>query len=121
MTFVSNFGRGGAFNILDSHPKQQAQQAKRSRVILTNSINIINSVQPHTEFLAGLAGQYTDKQGIKHMAEDLNQATRRFPLLLVIREDDFDIMFNKGFVDKDSHAYRQYVTYETVSGNMKKS
>ena len=117
--FIKNFGRGGVFNLFDTHPRQQAQQAKNSRVILTNAVNIVNSVEPYMQFLNGLAGEYKDRDGVEHEAEDKNQAYRRFPLIICVRETDFDILFNRGFVDKDSHAYRQYIMYERACGSLK--
>jgi len=117
--FIKNFGRGATFNIFDTHPRQQAQQAKHSRVVLTNAVNIVNSVEPYMQFMDGLAGQYQDRDGIQHQAEDKNQSYRRFPLIMCVRENDFDILFNRGFVDKDSYAYQQYDRYERVRGSMK--
>lgn len=118
--FFEAFGRGGTFNIFDTHPKEaQAQQAKYTRVVLTNAVNIVNSVQPYREFLDGLAGQYVDKEGIQHNAEDINQAYRRFPLIIHVHEDDLEILLNKGFMDKDSYAYQQYYMSERIRGNLK--
>lgn len=117
--FVKNFGRGGVFNIFDTHPRQQAQQAKNSRVILTNAINMVNSVEPYDKFLNGLAGEYKDRDGVEHEAEDKNQAYRRFPYIMRVRENDFDLLINLGFVNKDTHAYHQYVMYERVRGSLK--
>jgi len=117
--FITTFGRGGTFNIFDTHPRQQAQQAKHSRVILTNAVNIVNSVQSYMDFMNGLAGQYTGKDGVQHYAEDETQSYRRFPMIMCVREEDFDVLFNRGFVDKDSHAYQQYTTYEHVRGSLK--
>ena len=117
--FIKNFGRGGVFNIFDTHPRQQAQQAKNSRVVLTNAVNIVNSVEPYMKFMDSLAGEYKDRDGIQHVAEDKNQAYRRFPLIMCVRERDFDVLFNRGFVDKDSHAYQQYDRYECVRGSLK--
>ena len=118
--FIRNFGRGGTFNIFDTHPRQQAQQAKHSHVILTNSVNIVNSVEPYITFMDGLAGEYSDRDNIKHVAEDKNQAYRRFPMILHIRENDFDILFNRGFADDDTSAYQQYELFKCVRGSIMK-
>lgn len=76
--FIQQFKPQGTYRILDTHPGKEAQQAKHSRVILINALNIINGVQPYEEFIAGLAGTYTDKYGIHHQAEDENQAWRNW-------------------------------------------
>lgn len=117
--FYQTFGRGGTFNIFDTHPKNQAQQAKNTHIILTNAVNIVNGVEPYIEFMDGLAGSYTDKHGVRHEAEDKNQSYRRFPMILCVREGDFDVLFNKGFVDKESWAYNQYSLYNNVCGSIK--
>ena len=119
--FISNFTREGTFAIFDSHPKVQSQQVKNSRIVLQNYVNIVNGIEPYADFLDGLAGEYVDKEGKKHIAEDKDQATRRFQQILCIREDEFDILFNRGFVDKNSHLYKQFDMYERVRGSMSKA
>ncbi len=118
--FFQAFGRGGTFNIFDTHPRAgQSQQAKHTRVVLTNAVNIVNSVQPYREFLDGLAGGYKDRAGIQHEVEDANQAYRRFPLIIHVHEDDLEILLNQGFMDKDSYAYQQYYMSERIRGSLK--
>lgn len=118
--FIKQFKPQGTYKILDPHPKPVAQQAKYSRVILTNAVNIINGVQPYDEFIAGLAGTYTDKRtGIHYQAEDDTQAWRRFPMILCVHEDDFDVLLNEGFVNNDMSAIKTMGTYAHVRGSMK--
>lgn len=117
--FIRQFGGNGAFRILDPHPKKIAQQAKHSRLILTNVVNIINGVQPYDEFIAVLAGTYTDRDGVQHKAEDENQAWRRFPLILCVRPDDFSVLVNQGVVDNDLSSVKAMHTYARVRGSLK--
>lgn len=117
--FVRKFGANGAYRVLDMHPKKQAQQAKNSRVILTNMVNIINGVQPYNEFISGLAGTYMDKYGEQHEAEDENQAWRRFPLIIRVTEQDFDILINYGFVNNDLRAMKTMIQYANVRASLK--
>lgn len=116
--FVQNFSREGTFAIFDSHPKVQSQQVKNSRIVLQNYVNIVNGIEPYTDFLAGLAGEYTAKDGTKHKAEDRNQVFRRFQQIICIREEEFDVLFNRGFIDRDSSLYSQYDLYNRVRGSM---
>lgn len=118
--FVSNFTREGTFAIFDTHPKTQSQQVKNSRVVLQNVVNIVNGVEPYADFLDGLAGEYKDKDGNLHIAEDKNQVYRRFQQIICIREEDFDILYNRGFLDKNSFYYKQYDMYAKVCGSMSK-
>lgn len=116
--FISQFTREGTFAIFDSHPKVQSQQVKNSRIVLQNFVNIVNGVEPYVDFLDGLAGEYVDKNGVEHIAEDKNQVYRRFQQIICIRENDYDVLFNRGFLDKDSHLYKQYDLYNRVRGSM---
>lgn len=117
--FIQQFKPQGTYRLLDTHPGKEAQQAKHSRVILTNALNIINGVQPYEEFIAGLAGTYTDKHVIHHHAEDENQVWRRFPMILRIRENDFDVLINEGFVNNDLSSIKTMTMYANVRGFMK--
>ena len=116
--FIHQFGSNGAYRLLDPHPRKIAEQAKHSRVILNNALNIINGVQPYEEFIAGLAGTYTDKFGTHHEAEDENQAWRRFPMILCVRENDFDVLINQGFVNNDLSSIKTMSIYSHVRGSM---
>ena len=82
-------------------------------------INIVNSVQPYTEFLDGLAGEYTSKNGETQHAEDKGQSYRRFPFFLVLHEEDYDLGMNKG-VFEGTREYEQYMTYRGIRGNMQR-
>lgn len=119
VTLIKQFGREGVFRLLDPHPGKEAQQAKHSRVILCNKITILNGVQPYAEFISGLAGNYTDRFGVQHEAEDENQAWRRVPLILCVKMDDFTVLVNKGFVDDDLDSIKTLYQYAHVRGRMK--
>lgn len=111
--------RENVFNVFDSHPTKQRQNIKYGSVALNNTVNIINSVQPYQDFLNGLAGEYTAKDGTVYEAEDKNQSYRRFPLITEIHEEDFDLYINRGFME-DSKAFEQYYSYKNIRGNMQK-
>ena len=117
--FIKQFGRNGTFRLLDPHPKKIAQQAKHSRVILCNTMNIINGVEPYEQFINGLAGTYIDQGGVQHEAEDDTQAWRRIPVILRVTEDEFTIWLNKGFVDDDLSSIKTMYMYSMVRANMK--
>lgn len=112
-------GRGNVFNVFDTHPTKQRQNVKYSSVCLCNDVNIVNSVQDYTEFLEGLAGGYTDKSGEKHEAEDKGQSYRRFPFIIPLHTEDFDLLLNKGFVEETGN-YEEYIEHKRLVGNMQK-
>lgn len=113
---VSTFNRGQVFNMFDSHPTGARQNIKYSSIRLINTINIINGIEPYEDFLNGLAGEYTDKYGNLYKAEDKSQAYRRFPIIICLREKDFDVLFNKGVFD-NTREFLQYVTYKSITGS----
>lgn len=112
-------GREGVFNVFESTPTNTRQNIKYGSVRLNNSINIVNSVQSYEDFLDGLAGEYIDKRGEKHKAEDKGQSYRRFPFFLVLHENDYDLGMNKGVFD-GTREYDQYMIIRGLRGNMYK-
>lgn len=112
-------GRGNVFNVFDTHPIRAKQNVKYSSVTLCNSVNIVNSVQSYKEFLDGLAGEYAEKNGQKQKAEDKSQSYRRFPFLIPLHEEDFDLLMNKGFYE-GTREYEQYIQYKNIRGNMQR-
>lgn len=112
-------GRGNVFNIFDTHPGKQKQNIKYGSINLCNKVNIVNSVQPSMEFLDGIAGEYTDRDGILHEVEDKKQSYRRFPFVIDIHEESFDFYVNSGFINRTSQ-YDNYVVQENILGNMQR-
>lgn len=112
-------GRGNVFNIFDTHPTKQMQNVKYSAVNLCNCVNIVNGVDGYNEFLDGLAGEYVDRYGEEHKAEDKGQSYRRFPFIIPIHENDFDLFINKGFMD-GTREFEEYIEYRHIRGNIQK-
>ena len=113
--------RGNVFNVFDTSPKRQKQNIKFGSVNLINTVNIVNSVQPFKEFLDGLVGEYTDRDGVEHIAEDDEKAQsyRRFPFIMPLRADDFDILINQAYMSGDTR-YDEYIKYQNIRGNFGK-
>lgn len=118
-TFIADFGRSGTFDMLDMHPTDSAQNVKYGSTRLINQFNIINGVESYKEFLSGLAGEYTDKNGKSHKAEDKSQSFRRIAIILCLREDDFDCLINKG-VANGTREYEQYIEHKNMIGSFAK-
>lgn len=112
-------GRENVFNVFDPFPPDIKQNIKYGSVRLNNAINIVNSVQAYSEFLDGLAGEYTDKSGETQKAEDKGQSYRRFPFFLVLHEEDYDFGMNKGVFD-GTREYEQYMILRNIRGNMQR-
>ncbi|MCM1166726.1 MAG: replication protein [Lachnospiraceae bacterium] len=115
--FVGEFGRN-IFNIFDPFPKRIAQHKKYGNVTLLNAVNIVNAVEPYSDFLNGLAGEY-QSNGIEYHAEDIGQAYRRFPLIIHVYENDYDLMINKGIIE-GTREFTQYYTHKGIIGNLEK-
>ena len=104
-------GRGSTFNVFDTKPQESKHNKKYGSVSLVNEYNIVNSVQPWSEFLDGLAGAFKDKDtGDMIEAEDnqRSQAYRRFPIIIRVHPYQYDIIINKGFFEKST----DYLTVE---------
>lgn len=112
-------GRGNVFNVLDTHPVKKRQNVKFGSINLINKVNIINSVQSYSEFLDGLAGEYTARNGEKMSSEDKNQSYRRIPFIINLHEEDFDLLVNKGFIENSSN-FEEFEQYKNICGNFQK-
>ena len=55
----------------------------------------------------------------EHGDADKGQAWRRFPMIIPLHEDCFDLMINRGFIE-DSKAFREYIEYKGIRGNLQK-
>ena len=111
-------GRGNVFNVFDTHPTRQKQNIKYGSISLCNEVNIVNSVQPWSEFLNGLSGEYTTKNNELMKAEDKTQSYRRFPMIIPVRAEDYDILINKGFLGEGD--YLEYYENKHIVANMRK-
>lgn len=109
-------GRGNVFRVFDTFPRKQRQNVKYGYVSLCNVVNIVNSVQGYREFLDGLAGEYK-RNGEEHKAEDKGQSYRRFPIILPLREEDFDVLLNSGYIN-NTDTYEEFIRYATIRGSM---
>ena len=113
-SLLSQWSRGEVFDMFDTYPTTSMHNVKYSAVRLVNEINIVNGVQPYSEFLDGLTGMYKDV-----LAEDPSQSRRRFPIILCLREDDFDVLINSG-VAQGTREYDQYFGYKDIQGSFKR-
>lgn len=115
-TLINQFGRDEVFDLFDSHPTDSYHNIKYGSIKLVHSVNIINGIEPYSTFLDGLAGEYTSKDGTRYSAEDKGQAYRRFPLILRLREEDFDVLLNKG-VAEGTREFETYLGYYGLLGS----
>lgn len=88
--------RENVFNTFDTHPSKSKQHVKYGSVSLVNTVNIVNSVQPYRDFLDGLAGEYVS-HGEEFHAEDKRQSYERFPVIIPIHAEDFELLFNRSY------------------------
>ena len=112
-------GRENVFNVFDPFPPNVRQNIKYGSVSLKNAVNIVNSIQPWSEFLDGLAGEYKDSCGNVRKAEDKSQSYRRFPFFLVLHENDYDLGMNKGLFD-GTREYEQYYMLNGIKANFRR-
>lgn len=111
-------GRRNAFKYLNPFPAKARKNVKGASTLPVNAITIITGPEPYERFLEGLAGTYVDKHGTPHTAENDAQSFRRFPIIIPVRSDEFDILINRGFID-DEGSFREYIAYEGFRQNMR--
>jgi hypothetical protein len=109
-TLIKKFGRTELFQFLSPFPTRQLFNVKNSSTQLLNTVTILTGPDPYEKFLDGLAGDYIDRFGTPHEAENKAQAYRRFPIIIPVREGQFSLLVNKGFVNgsRDFEEYERY-------------
>lgn len=63
-------------------------------------------------------GIYTDRDGKQIVAEDKNQSYRRFPFIIPLHEEDFNLLVNKGFF-YGTGQFTEWEEYNHIRGNLK--
>lgn len=90
--------RGNLFNVFDPHPNgaDNVQDVKYGSAILLNYINIVNSVEPYTDFMDSLVELDDPHDPAKfRLPEDRGQAYRRFPYIFELKEGKIYVYINK--------------------------
>ncbi len=115
-TLINQFGRKQVLEMFEMFPKKVSFHKKYGSVVLFNSVNIINGIQPYDQFLDGLVGEYVDSKGVQHRSEtkDKEQIYRRVPLVISIDDDDYKILLNDGY--QNNGTTLKYNEYQTVNG-----
>ena len=108
--------RDNLFNVFDCFPSNRRQNIKYDSISLNNRYNIINTVMPWSDFIKGLAGEYIAWDGRHIFSEDANQSSRRFPIIMPLQKDYYDVYLNEGWLDPDGD-YSEYVAYRQIIGN----
>lgn len=110
--FISTFGREVVFNSLfQVHPDPTDFNIKYGQTVLRHTVNIVTSVEDVNEFALALAGEYTDKRGVRYKGEEqqILQAYKRIWGLSEVTEAEINVMFNRGYYDGAAlEYYKQY-------------
>lgn len=106
-------GRGNVFTVFDNNPTKQKQSIKYGSINLINMVNIVNSVQPWQEFFEKLV---KTKDGEN---EDIGQGMRRFPFIIPLHDEDFDLYVNKGYF-YGTNLFTEWEEYKNIQGNFGK-
>ncbi|HBA48496.1 MAG TPA: hypothetical protein DCZ91_12000 [Lachnospiraceae bacterium] len=112
-------GRSNVYNVFDTHPTKQKQNVKYASVGLVNAVNIVNSIQPYVEFLETLAGVNKEKEDAANEYAQKSQSYRRFPLIINVHPEEFDIYVNKGFLSQNE-TYLDYEAHKNFYANMRR-
>ena len=112
-------GKENFFNVFDTHPTKQRQNVKNSSISLCNVVNIINGQEDYIEFLDNIV-RIKDENGNWVIGEDKGQSYRRFPFIIPLHDEYFDLMVNKGYFSGDRELFAEYEEYNHIRGNMAK-
>ncbi len=112
-------GRRNVFRYLNPFPGKTRMNVKNASTLPVNTITIITGPEDYETFLDGLAGKYVDRWGKQHDPENDRQSYRRFPIIVPVRSDEFDVLVNKGFVNGNDDEFKEYIAYEGFRQNMR--
>lgn len=89
-------------------------------VRLLNAVNIFTGIESYSDFLENLAGNYRDKDGNEHDAEDPVQAYRRMPFVAEVTAETVTFYLNKGFASPGSslETFRVFESFAVMQANM---
>ena len=110
-------GKENFFNVFDTHPTKQRQNVKNSSISLCNVVNIINGQEDYIEFLDNIV-RIKNEDGDWVIGEDKGQSYRRFPFIIPLHDEYFDLMVNKGYFSGDRELFSEYEEYNHIRGNM---
>lgn len=110
-------GRTGVWKVFDDHPGVDDVRILYGTTRLVHEVNIITRVTPYRAYLDDLAGDYTDRFGTEHHAEDARQAYGRFPFVHEVTADEIGVYVNKGFIT-DTREFYEFQKLATMRANM---
>lgn len=113
-------GKENFFNVFDTHPTNQRQNIKNSSVSLCNVVNIVNGQEDYIEFLDNIVKVRDEAKKEWSVGEDRGQSYRRFPFIIPIHDEYFDLMVNKGYFSGDRALFAEYEEYNHIRANMAK-
>jgi len=115
-------GHDGIKNLFDPYPQKEAVNIKYGDAIIVAKYIIINGIQPFEEFVNGLNGSYTTKDGIRVESDkDRAQYTRRIHSVVKIytEEEIVELLFNSGIM-RNTREYERYESIKTTAMNFQK-
>ena len=120
-TLLARWGRDNLLsNILEPFTEvSKKANIKYGSTTLVNSINIFTGADDYITFLNGLVGEYVDSSGKKYQSENRAQSYRRFPMIIPVSKESFEVMLNKGFME-DNDDWESYYTHKNVRGSFRK-
>lgn len=109
---LSKFDRGTVWKIFAINPERISLQVKYGDTSLSNTINIVTSVQPFREFIEDLSGEYVDNNKTKHAKEDPGQGYRRFPMFVEVSKESLQIYISESLTGGELSEYNRICKIE---------
>lgn len=112
---IAHFTRAGFYSLIDTAPKNTNRNVKYGHVTLLNKFNFFNGIDDYPVFLSDLSSKSDNKTDDRDY-EPLKQVTRRFPFIVPIYIDYYQLLYNMGAID--DYSFNAYKEVCRVSGNM---
>lgn len=105
---IRKFGRDDMKDIMDDHPTNMELNKKYGSCFMKAYVNIFNGAEDFDKFIDGLAGEYIDKEGHYHKADDKTQQYRRIQFNIHITEEEVQFFINKGYF-AETREYESFI------------
>lgn len=109
---LSKFDRGTIWKIFAINPEKISLTVKYGEINLTNSVNIVTSVQSFVKFIDDLAGEYVDTNRTRHAKEDPGQGYRRFPMFVEVSKQSLEVFISRSLTGGEMSEYRKVCRIE---------
>ena len=123
---ISEYKTEGVLNLMEPNPKKRSYNIKFGKVTLIHEVNIFTSTETFDSFVkvlmgapdseADLSNKRRRKKAVQDPSpkvyEEIEQAYRRFPIVINVKQNEVEVLRNTRIFDKDKKS--EFVPYARI-------